>query len=591
MKGIKRFITLSLAVIFVCVSLAGCRGNTPTGNESKVSEEDKYGGTLIYPINDPQTLLYWFTGLNYDRYSNVLNDVLFTIDLDSGEIGYRLCESYDVSKDKLEYTFHIRDKVYWHDGVQLTADDVVWSHDIWYEEDWPYPQSWSIPGKWEAIDPLTVQVTLEEPNSQLLELMYRYLSVQPKHCFEGVAYSEFFACDAAFKPIGCGPFKFDEYKVGDYVKFKANEDFWNGRPYLDEVIFKVVGAGSEREVAFETQQLSMMVAEASYYNEIKDDTDLYNFAIEKEDVNYGLVDFVSSLNSPGYIEDPEVRRALAYMVDYDSIIKKICYGFASRIKSIVANGVPGYQEVGNYNYDLDKAKKILTDAGYIDSDGDGYREVPQGKKLAGNPVSLQLWYFSAGSPEEYISIILAEAMQECGILAVPYLVDTATFMERFLTNGKELNQQQQEALTSASVGFVASTSYGPFIGEYRYALDPSVVYNPSNFDEETWVQLGGQGLECNVDNYLSIGFDKATATALMKMKNLFESINSAEDDKALEKLYAQIQNVYMNEVIGSIPIYVPWKILALQKNVHIEDSMYDPRVNELGFKTEKIWVK
>lgn len=613
MKKLKKLIASILCAALLLGTLAGCGNNSNADpvtsdnrtdvtnppqdgadntNPTEIKEEDKFGGTIVIPGTDPMTLLYMIYG-NNSIFNNLMNDVLLAVDIDTGEILYRVCESHEVSNDGLVYVFHIRDGVYWHDGVQLTAEDVVWSHDVWQEDDWMYKQSWVIPGKWEALDEMTVQVTLDQPRSDMLELITRYLVLQPKHAFEGIPYSEFFSCELALHPIGCGPFKFVEYAVGDYIKWEANQDFWNGRPYLDEVVMKVLGGGSEMEVAFETGQIAWTAAlSPSYYNEIKNDTDRYNFYINPKGVTYYRLMLDGAYSHSSRLEDRAVREALAYMVDYDSIINKIFYGCAVKTNSPFANGVRGYADVSNYTFDLERANQILDDAGYVDTDGDGIRNIPENsvcnEMFWGQNLAVQLWYVGAGTPFEYLAVLIADAMNECGIAAIPYLLDQGNFLETYLTGDEADQEHIRETMNNAEIVFILTGGYGPFTSEYRYLLDPNIAQSCEGINN--WDQLF-PGIEQTNENYWETQFTGENLENIKKLAALFQEVYSFEgDEEAQMALYREIQDLYMNDLIGSIPICTDWYLRAYQKNVHYEDTMYDPRITT-GWQMEKLWIE
>lgn len=422
MKG-KRLLACLLAMTLLLTTMVSCsRNGTDGGKNGDVKEEDKYGGTFVWAqTSDPNTLLYaWIASGWTNRMSSFINDKLFVFN-EKGEMVYRVCDSYKVSDDGLVYTFHVRDGVKWHDGTEVLASDIVWTQNVQYSDDWFMAVQQSLPGKWETVDESTFTVTLEQPEPTFLRMVSDLMFPQPEHYWDDVDHANFFSCDKATKPIGCGPFKFVEYKVGDYLKMEAFEDFWNGRPYLDEAYIKITGGADYTQIAFENGEVSAITTTEVYYDEIKD-SDKYKFLIGPS-TNLCMIEFNGcalykyedkNKEKPLYTGDVVIREALCYAVPYDDIIDKILRKACTRTHSFVPSDCQFFTEEGinKYKYDLDKANKLLDDAGYKDTDGDGVREWKDG-----SPISIAWSYYDAGGANEQMSILMAEQCNKIGIAA------------------------------------------------------------------------------------------------------------------------------------------------------------------------------
>ena len=151
-----------------------------------------------------------------------------------------LAEKWDISSDKLTWTFTLRKGVTWHDGKPFTSDDVKWSLQMYAD-----PKVNSIlRGNLAPVtaidtpDQYTVKLTSKEPYSSLPELLCYLTFMLPKHLLENEQFDNTsFPQSFIQKPVGTGPFKFGEHQPGDHFTVLANDDYYEGRPYLDQVIF------------------------------------------------------------------------------------------------------------------------------------------------------------------------------------------------------------------------------------------------------------------------------------------------------------------------------------------------------------------
>ena len=181
-----------------------------------------------------------------DIYEGLLQ---YNTDLDPQPL---LAESWEISEDGLTYTFHLRDGVTWHDGEPFTADDVVFSADVFLREtharlrsSLAYVESITAP------DPLTVVFQLKEPFGPFISVFETgTMPMVPKHIYEG---TDFATNEMNATPIGTGPFKFEAWEKGSFIHLVKNEDYYvDGLPYLDEVYYRVIPDAASRAVAFET---------------------------------------------------------------------------------------------------------------------------------------------------------------------------------------------------------------------------------------------------------------------------------------------------------------------------------------------------
>lgn len=601
----RRILAVLMAIMLVFGVVVACTGNkpaevkptdppaqpnTPTSkpdeqstvivDDGKTAEEDKYGGVFVWAqSSDPNTLLYaWITSGWTNRMSSFLNDKLFVFDQE-GNLHYRICDDIQLSDDGLVYTFHIRDGVKWHDGTPVLASDIVWTNNVQYDPNWFMALQFENPGKWEVVDDQTFTVTLDEPTPTALQTISDLMFPQPEHYWADVEPANFFSCDKATKPIGCGPFKFVEYKVGDYLKMEAFEDFWNGRPYLDEAYIKITGGGTYTNLAFEAGEVSAITVAEDYYEEIKDNPQFQFYVgsstnlagVFPELYTYSHKDTSSEVICP--TGDVNFRRALAYAIPYDEMINKVLRGACTRSYSVVPADCQFFTEEGidRYEYDLDKANQILDEAGYIDTDGNGIRNYPGG----GADVILFWTYYGTGT-NETMSIVMAEQTQKLGILSGVKTEEQTTWVDTLLGEGKEFDPNTV-----------------PTCAVYYYGGYGAIAYDYENM----YASWGGQSPFIDWDTgevlpreELIRMYGEETMAIQDRIDDCFRRMHTVNEDDA-RAAFEEFQRIKLNEQAGILPIGTMIKRIGFQSNIRgIDEAIFLTNNNYLGFAMEKIWI-
>ena len=319
-------------------------------------------------------------------------DTMYQLQLD-GSFKLSLAESVNVSDDGLVYTYKIRDGVKFHDGEPLTAEDVAYTYHL-YQDTSGYPWMGDYTSYFdsiEATDNNEVVITLSEaiPN---IESQLCFLYVLPKHVWESEDAVEF----ENFAMIGSGPFKMaqDGYKQNEYVHLVKNADYFGEVPQIDELIFQTFESQDALVQAIKTGQVDMI-------------TEMPNTAVTtlQEDPNVEVV--TGAPFSPGVTDvifnqvlpencppddglctghpallDRNVRLALSYATDKQKIIDVVLLGYGTPGTTLIPDGLGLWynSSIKDYPYDVAEANKTLDDAGYVDIDGDGVRDLPDGSR-------------------------------------------------------------------------------------------------------------------------------------------------------------------------------------------------------------------
>ncbi|MHA1581642.1 MAG: ABC transporter substrate-binding protein [Candidatus Baldrarchaeia archaeon] len=282
-----------------------------------------------------------------------------------------LAESWEVSENGTVWTFNLRNNVTWQDGVPFTADDVVFTIETVLENKPPTWYSYfELIDRAEAVDNYTVRVYMKQPYAWTLTTFASF-EILPKHLWKDVPWN------TTNPPmIGTGPFKWVKWEKGEYIELEKNPNYWQaGKPHLDRVLWTVYETGSAEVLALRSGEVDLM------YRYIP--LESIKTLIEDPNIVVGVSPglnfryFIPNLRRAPF-NDINLRKALAYAVDKETIVNAIMLGYASPIDSFVpqAWGKWNNPNVPKYEYNLTKANEILDKAGYLDVDGDGIRELP-----------------------------------------------------------------------------------------------------------------------------------------------------------------------------------------------------------------------
>ncbi len=271
-----------------------------------------------------------------------------------GSISPALAESWDISEDGTVYTFKLRDGVTFHDGTAMDAEDVKFSLDRARAEESTNAQKALFAGieSVEAVDPLTVKVTLSAPNGAFPTNMAwgDAVIVAP----ESVETN-------ATQPVGTGPFKFGRWVQGDRVELVENPDYWGEKPALKSATFKFI---SDPTAAF----AAMMAGDIDAFPGYPAPETLAQF---EADPRFQLLigstegeTILAMNNKSEKLSDPKVRQAIAHAINRQEIIDGAMFGYGTPIGTHFAPHNPDYVDLtGQSDHDPEKAKALLAEAG------------------------------------------------------------------------------------------------------------------------------------------------------------------------------------------------------------------------------------
>ncbi len=346
---------------------------------SVAAKAQEAGGTLAFLVQpEPPTLAsYVSTSGPIGLVMPKIYEGLFDYDND-GKMVPMLAESYEMSADGKTVTFNLRKNVRWHDGEPFTSADVKFTILEVLKKVHPRgPNSFREVSRIDTPDDHTAIFHLDNPAPYMMRSFSAYESpMVPMHLLEG---QDVKSAPLANNPVGTGPFKFVEWKKGQYIRLDKNEDYWQeGLPYLDRIVGRFIPDASTRTAAMENGEV-MYAA----YNAIPN-IDAVRLK-ERDDIGV-TTDGYSMINPMALIEfntkegpfvDAAIRRAISTAVDRRFMIDTIFFGYGKPATSALSSNfkatnlhaaMPNYPENG----DVDAANAMLDAAGYK-KDANGVR--------------------------------------------------------------------------------------------------------------------------------------------------------------------------------------------------------------------------
>ncbi|WP_441338780.1 ABC transporter substrate-binding protein [Mesorhizobium sp.] len=354
-------------------------GMTSARAEHVVDPNAKPGGAITITYKDDVATLDPAIGYDWQNWSMIKTLFDGLMDYEPGTTNLRpdLAESYEIAPDGKTFTFKLRQGVKFHNGREMTADDVKYSLDrvtnpktqspgagffgsIKGHDDVAAGKAESLAGV-TVVDPYTIKFELTRPDATFLHVMaINFSHVVPKEEVEK------YGADFGKHPVGTGAFKFAEWTLGQRVVFERNPDYWHkGLPHLDKVTFEI---GQEPIVALlrlqkgEIDVLGDVIPPAKF-QEVMADPEQKDRVVEGGQLHTGYITMNTTM-AP--FDNVKVRQAVNMAINKDRIVQLI------NNRGVPANqplppSMPGYdKEFKGYPYDVAKAKALLAEAGHPD---------------------------------------------------------------------------------------------------------------------------------------------------------------------------------------------------------------------------------
>lgn len=424
-RNIKFFSTILFALSVALTACSKVPTNSVDYNQPYPSED---GGELISAMTgEPSGLIFMVAGESASAAiaSNIFNSLLkYNANLDlEGE----LAKSWAISNDKKTITFKLKSNLKWADGRPLTSEDVLFTWQLVTDENTrsPYASDYQLVKKAEAPDSLTFKVTYEQAYAPALD-SWSGLHILPKHLLKG---QDIHQTVFARKPVGSNYYQLDQWNHGENIKLSRNPNSALGPAKIEQLITRIIPDNSAQFLELMADNIDSMGLDPIKYSRI---------IPARPELNKNLNLYKELGNSYTYLgfnlkhkpfDDIRVRKAINYAIDKQEIIDGVYLGLGINIASPYKPGTRwSNPNLKPYTYDPSKARALLKEVGFEDSDGDGILE-RDGKPFAFEIITNQ------NKEREKSAVIIQRRLKEIGIDVKIRAIEWASFISRFINTG------------------------------------------------------------------------------------------------------------------------------------------------------------
>ncbi|MBU2511010.1 ABC transporter substrate-binding protein [bacterium] len=414
---------------------AGCEKKDEQAGTTEVKKSTK-GNTMVFGRGGDSVGLdpaYETDGNSFMVCDNVFEALVFYAD-ESTALEPGLAESWEISPDGLNYTFNLRKGVKFHDGTDFNANAVVFSigrmmkdrNLVFYGQGWEIPAQERTPEYWVSMEMDDTIGSITATGEYTVVFKLKRVEA-PFLANMGMDFADIISPTAFLKnpteflrnPVGTGPFKFDKWVKDDRIILTKNENYWDksGGPYLDQVIFRSIPENSVRFLELKTGNIDICQFPNPADIELaRKDPNIKLLA--QPGMNIGYLSF-NHTKEP-WKSNVKLRKAIAYAIDRKAIVDNIYQGMGQLAKNPIPPTMWGYNNaVPGYEYNVEKAKQLLAEAGY-----------PEGKGLG----QITLW--SMPVPRPYnpdgvkIGVAMSADLAKIGVIAQIVTYDWGTYLKR-----------------------------------------------------------------------------------------------------------------------------------------------------------------
>ena len=408
-----------------------------------------------------------YNGLvKYDKDLNIVGD---------------LAESFDIARDGLTIIFHLRKGVKWHDNAPFTARDVLYTYRIVIDPKTPtaYAEDFKQVKSITAPDDYTVRVTYGAPYAPALASWGA--AILPAHLLEG---QDITKSPLARKPVGTGPYRFKEWVAGQKVVLESNHDYFEGRPWIDRYIYRIIPDTSTMYMELKAGAVDLMNLTPVQFARQTTST---RFTARFNKYRYpssGYVYMGYNLRHPLFT-DKRVRQALTAAINKEELIHGVLFGMGQKAVGPIIPGRWAYNpHVKDIAYDPRHAAELLAQAGWREKNSDGIL-VKDGK-----PFSFTILTNQGNQQRLLTAQIVQQRLRFVGIDVRIRVVEWATFLKEFVDKGNfqvvMLGWNTSQDPDMYDIWHSSKTNPGElnFIGYKNAEVDRLLVEGRSTFDIE-----------------------------------------------------------------------------------------------------------
>lgn len=419
----------SVLLFFALVPLTAC-GRSDTAPEPVVAEGGPaYGDTLVEAsIGDISGLI---PNITSDSTSHDIGNLIYSNLVRTDKelrLEGELAERWEVSTDEMTITFHLRKGVKWHDGEELTADDVDFTYRYMIDPKTPtaYAESFRQIKHAEVVDRYTYRVTHEKPYAPAL--LSWGMWILPRHILEAPwkAGVDPRTTQQNRHPVGSGAYLFKEWKTGEKVVLEANPNYFEGRPYFNRVVYRIIPDQSTIFLELKARNVDMSGLSPIQYRRQTDYPAFRKNFYKYQYLANGYAYLGFNLLDPRF-QDKRVRQAMAYAINKQEIIEGVLLGLGRPAVGPYKPGTWWYRDdIQPFPFDPERAKALLAEAGWKDSDGDGILD------RDGRPFSFTVRTNQGNLVRQQTAEIIQRRLRAVGIDVKIHIVEWAAFINTFI---------------------------------------------------------------------------------------------------------------------------------------------------------------
>ena len=418
-------VCLLLFLFFIHITLTACGTKQESVNSRPPEEKPPaYGDILVRgDIGDASNLIpilasdsashniagMIYNGLvKYDKNMNIVGD---------------LAESWEISSNGLVITFHLRKGVQWHDGKPFTSADVLYTYQATIDPKTPtaYAGDFLKVKKVEAPDDYTFRATYDKPFAPAL--ISWSSAILPRHLLAGKDITQ---SSLSRHPIGTGPYKFKEWVAGQKIVLVSNPDYFEGQPYIDGRITRIIPDTATMFLELRAQNIGMMGLTPLQYtrqtenNLFQDNFNKYRY------LSFAYTYMGYNLKNPLFA-DKRVRQAISYAINKDEIISGVLLNLGKPANGPYKPGTWAYNDqVKIYNYNPQKARELLSAAGWTTMNQDGILE------KNGKPFTFEIVVNQGNETRQKCAEIIQRQLKEVGISVKIRVLEWSAFVTDFI---------------------------------------------------------------------------------------------------------------------------------------------------------------
>lgn len=525
-----------LLLLFVFMLPCGVLAQGPARGAEEAPKPE-YGGRLILgTIGEPSNLIPY---LSSDAPSHEAADYLYVAPLKYDkdlQVVPWAAESCKVENGGEKLSFVLRKGIMWQDGVELTADDVEFTYRLMIDKNTPtaYAEDFLTVKEFRKTGRYSFEVYYSEPYARALSTWMG--AILPKHVLEG---EDLLNTKYIRAPLSSGTYLLSSWTPGTRLEFGFNPNYFEGRPYIDKIMSRVIPDTSTMFLELKAGKLDLMSLSPYQYTRQTNGP--------RWDENYNKYEYLSfSYTYMGYnlknplFSDARVRRAIAHAIDKKGIVHGVLMGLGQATIGPYKPGTWPYNtEIEDYSFDPELARKLLAEAGWREKNPDGILVKD------GRPFSFTLMTNQGNEQRIKIAEIIQNQLESVGIEVRIRTVEWAAFIEKFI------NPRNFDAII----------------------MGWTIAQDPDNFD--VWHSSKYEGTGLNFIGYSNPEVDDL----LNKGRHLL-------DPEKRKPIYWRIQEI-LHEEQPYLFLYVPLALPIIRSDV----KGIEPAPAGITYNQDKWWIK